>query len=65
MGLTTAVYIQYTTVGLRPHVLPNVPLHVQKALWAVLIALSSCCFHASPLSKVSPRYVTSVDSWIL
>jgi hypothetical protein len=32
MGLTTAVYIQYTTFGFGTHVFLNVLLHVQKAL---------------------------------
>jgi hypothetical protein len=30
-----------------------------------LIALSSCFSHVSPLSIVIPRYLTSLDSWII
>jgi hypothetical protein len=60
MSLTTAVYIQYTT-----QVFPNVPLHVQKALYALSVTLSICFFHVSSLSSVAPRYFTSLDSWVI
>jgi hypothetical protein len=49
MGLTTAVYIQYITFGFSLQVFQNVPLHVQKALQALLINLSSCILHVSSL----------------
>jgi hypothetical protein len=29
------------------------------------MTLSSCFFHISPLSNVIPKYLTSLDSWIL
>jgi hypothetical protein len=37
-GLTTTVHIQYTTFSFSLHVFLNM-LHIQKALWALLITL--------------------------
>jgi hypothetical protein len=52
MDLATTVYIQYTTFGFSPQVLPTVPLQVLQALWALLGTLFSCFLHVGALYKV-------------
>ena len=49
-------------MGFRPQDFPNLPLQVQKALYGLFITFLKCGFHVSPLSRVSPRYLTAVDS---
>jgi hypothetical protein len=40
-------------------------LQVQRDLQALFIPLSTKFFQVSPMSKVIPKYLTSVDSWIV
>jgi hypothetical protein len=65
MGLTTTAYIHYITFDFSPYDFPSVLLHPQKALFALLVALCSCFFHASPLSNANPRYLMLLVSWII
>jgi len=61
-GMITMVQIKCTTLGFRPHVLPNVPLQVQRALCALFITFYSCAFLVKPQFRISPKYLASVVS---
>ena len=65
IGLTIVMYIQYVIIGFRPHDLPNVALQAQKTLRALVTICCTCCFQVSPLSNISPRYLTCVNNCIL
>jgi len=63
MGLMTMVYVQYTTLVVRLQVLPNVPLHIQKAPQSLVITLISRASHVNTMSITSARYLTSAVSF--
>jgi hypothetical protein len=44
---------------------PHFPEQVQMALWGIFVILSSYFFQINPLSKDSPKYFTSINSWIV
>ena len=64
-GLTIVTYIQYVIIGFRLHDLPNKALQAQKNLRALVTIYCTWCFQVSPLSNISPRYLTYVNNCIL
>ena len=61
IGLTTAVYSQWTTLGCSPHLLPTAFLQVYKAIVAFLALSWQFCFQLSFLSRMRRRYFASSD----
>uniref|UniRef100_A0A8D8WNH9 Uncharacterized protein n=1 Tax=Cacopsylla melanoneura TaxID=428564 RepID=A0A8D8WNH9_9HEMI len=61
-GLMIAKYDQWIICGFSPHVFPNSLRQTQIAAVAFLDNFSRCLFHVSLLSRITPRYLTSLES---
>lgn len=49
----------------NPHVLPNMPLQAQKVFMGLLITSIRCDLYVNLASKVSPKYLSLVNTNIL
>lgn len=59
------MYSQYTITGYSAHVLPNFPMQAQNVFMVLLGVCSRCGLNVNLSLKVTPRYLTPVDTIIL